>query len=284
MEKILKKYSLLKHQSPDLRPGSRVTTTVFLLFRSFFSPRVASAAFVLLCHACQIVFVPVNDCSAARQKKSGTQKPYVINNRLYSPLPSATGYEEYGIASWYGRDFHGRPTSNGEIYNMHDITAAHKLLPMHTMLLVTNLDNGKETIVRVNDRGPFVQGRIIDLSYAAAKKIALVDSGTARVKITALGEVDKNKKTGKTQFKKYADLRSGEYFVQIGAFTQKYNGIQLQEKFLNAGHRTVMKKAIVNGRVFYRVQVYVGHTLNSARRSEKALIAKGYKGAFVLAR
>lgn len=203
---------------------------------------------------------------------------------MYSPLPSAVGYEEIGIASWYGSDFHGRSTSNGETYNMNAITAAHKLLPMHTMLLVENLDNGKEIVVRVNDRGPFVQGRIIDLSYGAAQKIALVNSGTARVKVTALGEVKKNNTTGQQRFEKYADLQSGEYFVQIGSFTQKYNGIKLQEKFLNAGHHVVMTKAIVNGQLFYRVQVFVGRTLSSARRSEQALIAKGYKGAFVLAR
>ena len=222
---------------------------------------------------------------AAKQKRvPATQRPYIINNRLYSPLPSAIGYEEFGIASWYGSDFHGHATSNGETYNMHDITAAHKLLPMHTMLLVTNLDNGKETVVRVNDRGPFVQGRIIDLSYGAARKIALVKSGTARVKITALGEVRTNKTTGRQRFKNHAELRSGEYYVQIGAFTQKYNSIKLQEKFLVAGHRTVMKKTKINGQTFYRVQVYVGRTLNSARRSEQALLDKGYKGAFVLAR
>lgn len=222
---------------------------------------------------------------ASRQyRKPATQKPYVINDRLYSPLPSADGYEEIGIASWYGRDFHGRPTSNGETYNMHDISAAHKLLPMHTMLLVKNLNNGKEVVVRVNDRGPFVQGRIIDLSYGAAKQIALVHSGTARVKVTALGELQTDIETGKRLFKSHADLRSGEYFVQIGAFTKKYNGLKLQEKFLDAGHHAVITKAEVNGQLFYRVQVFVGRTLNSARKSEQALIKKGYKGAFILAR
>ncbi len=231
------------------------------------------------------LFLFQDKAGAARQKRiPATQKPYIINNRLYSPLPSSVGYEEYGIASWYGKDFHGKPTSNGETYDMHDITAAHKLLPMHTMLLVTNLDNGRETVVRVNDRGPFVQGRIIDLSYAAAKKLAILESGIAHVKITALGELRKDAKRSGKRFKKYADLKSGEYYVQIGAFTQKYNGIKLQEKFRNAGHRAVIRKAEVNGKTFYRVQVYVGKTLNSARRSEQALISKGYKGAFVLAR
>jgi len=237
--------------------------------------------FVLLCLFCSLA----NSGHTAKTKRiPGTQRPYTINNRNYSPLPSSIGYEEFGIASWYGKDFHGNLTSNGESYNMHAITAAHKLLPMHTMLLVTNLDNGKEVVVRVNDRGPFVQGRIIDLSYGAAQKIALVHSGTARVKVTALGEVKKNTSNGKRQFRKHANLRSGEYFVQIGAFTQKYNGLKLQEKFLDAGHHAVMKKTTINDQLFYRVQIYVGRTLNSARRSEKALITKGYKGAFVIAR
>lgn len=229
-----------------------------------------------------ILLTSTGECALQPKRTPATQRPYIINNRTYSPLPSSEGYEEIGIASWYGRDFHGRPTSNGEKYNMHDITAAHKLLPMHTMLLVTNLENGKQTVVRVNDRGPFVRGRIIDLSLGAAKKIGLVHAGTAKVKITALGEVKKT--NGHIQFKKHADLRSGIYFVQIGAFTEKYNSLKLQEKFLDAGHHTVIQKALVNGQTFYRVQVFVGRTLNSARRSEQALLSKGYRGAFILAR
>jgi rare lipoprotein A len=227
----------------------------------------------------------VPDAFASKTRKiPATQRPYRVNNRLYSPLPSAVGYQETGIASWYGKEFHGRLTSNGETYNMYQVSAAHKLLPMHTMLLVQNLDNGREVVVRVNDRGPFVRGRIIDLSYGAAKKLDVLNSGTARVRITALGELKKGSTSAQQGFVKMADLRTGEYFVQIGAFTQKYNGIKLQEKFLNAGHHTVIKKSRVGGQVFYRVQVFVGRTLNAARKSEQALIAKGYKGAFVLAR
>jgi peptidoglycan lytic transglycosylase len=215
-------------------------------------------------------------------KNPRTQRPYIINNRTYYPLPSAEGYEETGTASWYGRDFHGRLTSNGETYNMNGITAAHKLLPMHTMLLVTNLENGRELVVRVNDRGPFVRGRIIDLSYGAAKELDLLVAGTAKVRVTALGEVQKE--NGRQRFKRHADLQSGEYFVQIGAFTQKYNGLRLQGKFLDAGHHTVIQKALVNGQTFYRVQVYVGQTLGGAKKGELALLDKGYKGAFIIAR
>ncbi len=190
---------------------------------------------------------------------------------------------ESGIASWYGRDFHGRSTSNGEVYDMHAITAAHKVLPMHTMVLVQNMDNGRKLVVRVNDRGPFVKGRIIDLSYAAAKKIGLLRAGTARVTVTALGEVQKKDARGNIIFKKHEDLQTGEYFVQIGAFLQKYNALKLQEKFINAHHKVVIRKAQVNGKLFYRVQVYVGQTLKNARKSEAALLEKGYGGAFIIA-
>lgn len=224
------------------------------------------------------------ECAALQKTRStATQRPYVIKNHTYYPLPSAHGYEETGIASWYGKGFHGHSTSNGEIYNMHDATAAHKLLPMGTMLLVTNLKNGKQTVVRVNDRGPFAQGRIIDLSYTAAQKIGLIHSGTAKVTITALGEVKRIK--GKIQYKKkYAELKSGQYYVQIGAFANKFNSIRLQEKFIDAGHRAVIKKTTFqNGKVIYKVWVFVGRTLNSARKSEQALLDKGYKGAFIIA-
>lgn len=225
-----------------------------------------------------------NSALAAKPKIPGTQRPYIINNRTYYPLPTADGYVESGIASWYGRDFHGRPTSNGETYNMHNITAAHKLLPMHTMLLVKNEENGKKIVVRVNDRGPFIQGRIIDLSYGAAQKLGLVHSGTARVTITALGEVQNRNSQGRITFKKQANLRSGEYFVQIGAFLQKYNALKLQDKFAKVNHKAVITKAKIKGKLFYRVQVYVGQTLNNARQSEIALLNKGYNGAFIIAR
>ena len=230
------------------------------------------------------VLLVVDNAQAGKRRIPGTQRPYVINSRTYYPLPSAEGFVQSGIASWYGHDFHGRSTSNGETYNMHDITAAHKLLPMHTMLLVQNNENGRQVVVRVNDRGPFVQGRIIDLSYGAAKKLGLVHAGTARVTITALGEVNNTDSRGRISFKDHADLRSGEYFVQIGAFLQKYNAIKLQDKFAKANHKAVIRKAEVNGKLFYRVQVYVGQTLNSARKSERALLNKGYRGAFIIAR
>lgn len=203
-----------------------------------------------------------------------TQSPYVIDNKRYYPIPTASGFSQGGLASWYGRDFHGRRTSNGEVYDMYSMTAAHKTLPMNTMLLVKNTHNGKSTVVRVNDRGPFVQGRIIDLSYTAAKKLDLTSSGVGEVKIVALSEGDIS----------YPDLTSGEFYVQIGSFARKINAIKLQKRFTDAGHTTVIQKYFGPQSILYRVQVYVGKTLGNAERAEKALQGYGYAGAFIIAR
>ncbi len=118
--------------------------------------------------------------------KAGNKSPYTVLGKTYRVMPESTGFTQTGEASWYGKKFHGHQTSNGEIYDMYGMTAAHKSLPIPTYVRVTNLDNGLSTVVRVNDRGPFHGGRIIDLSYAAATKLDFVNSGTARVKVEAL--------------------------------------------------------------------------------------------------
>jgi rare lipoprotein A len=225
--------------------------------------------------------------SAATQKSDhslpATQRPYVINSKKYYPIPSADGYSERGIASWYGGKFHGRRTSNGEIYNMHSMTAAHKTLPMNTMLLIHNLDNGRETIVRINDRGPFVRGRIVDLSYKAAQTLGIIKNGTARVQVIALGEEAVNK-GGKAPTLVYQNLSLGEFYVQIGAFADKANALKLQKRFNDSGHTTVIQKGEDVEPNLYRVKVYVGRTMNDAKRAEKALVERGYIDAFVIAR
>lgn len=126
-------------------------------------------------------------------------------------------YYQSGTASWYGKKFHGRKTSNGEIYNMYAYTAAHKKLPFNTKVKVVNQNNQKEVIVRINDRGPYIAGRIIDLSYAAAKDINIVNSGTAPVKLYILDE------SGSSE-------REQKYFIQIGAFIKKKNAVKLRNK------------------------------------------------------
>lgn len=119
-------------------------------------------------------------------------KPYTVLGKTYVPYSSAVGFEEIGIASWYGPGFHGKKTANGEVFNTYALTAAHKFLPFNTNILVTNLENGKTCVVRITDRGPFVDDRIIDLSQAAAKQIDMVKNGTAKVHLTYLDNKGEN--------------------------------------------------------------------------------------------
>lgn len=118
--------------------------------------------------------------------KAGNRSPYIVNGVTYRVRTGVKGYREKGQASWYGTKFHGKRTANGEVYNMYAMSAAHKTLPLPSYARVTNLDNGHSVIVRVNDRGPFVPGRIIDLSYTAAQKLGYTDKGVARVEVVAL--------------------------------------------------------------------------------------------------
>ncbi len=114
---------------------------------------------------------------------------YSVRGKSYHVMKKASHYEEKGVASWYGKAFHKKRTSSGERYNMYKMTAAHKTLPLSTYVLVTNLKNGRQVVVKVNDRGPFVYNRLIDLSYAAAKKLGMVGRGTAQVTVKAVKHV-----------------------------------------------------------------------------------------------
>ncbi|MCK4727601.1 MAG: septal ring lytic transglycosylase RlpA family protein, partial [Desulfobacterales bacterium] len=173
-------------------------------------------------------------CAAPEKRPAplpGYPKPYKIGKRWYQPLERAPGFRERGMASWYGKEFHGRKTASGEAYNMYAFTAAHKTLPLGTYVSVYNLNNGKRADVRINDRGPFVRDRIIDLSYEAAQRIGLVGPGTVPVEIVALGSVKETVVGGKVQ----RTLVPGNYYVgdftiQVGAFKYKENAIRLRNK------------------------------------------------------
>ena len=120
------------------------------------------------------------------KSRSGNPETYVIEGVTYRVMDTSDGYREEGIASWYGGYFHGRRTSSGDVYDMYLMTAAHTSLPLPTYVRVTNLDNGRSVVLRVNDRGPFVDDRIIDLSFAAATKLGMAEQGTAEVEVVAL--------------------------------------------------------------------------------------------------
>ncbi|NIO05545.1 MAG: septal ring lytic transglycosylase RlpA family protein [Proteobacteria bacterium] len=173
-------------------------------------------------------------------------------------------YVQHGIASWYGGKFHGKRTASGEIYNMHDLTAAHKRLPLGTYAMVTNLQNQRSVLVKINDRGPFVKGRIVDLSYAAARVIDIVDEGTAEVKLVAFG------------LKEAPRWEAPVYAVQVGSFSHKENAErlleQLQEIFEEA-YMTVLETSDGN---YYRVRVGRYDRREKAYRVAERLVSLGY--------
>ncbi|MCF7982432.1 MAG: septal ring lytic transglycosylase RlpA family protein [Pseudomonadales bacterium] len=156
--------------------------------------------------------------------RQGNKSPYEVAGKSYQVMQSSAGYQETGTASWYGKKFHGYLTSNGETYNMFGMSAAHRTLPLPTYLQVTNLDNGRQVIVRVNDRGPFHSERIIDLSYAAAIKLGFADKGTAAIKIEAVDPVA-------WQWARMKPKGSGdEVYLQVGAFSKYETANQLKKR------------------------------------------------------
>jgi rare lipoprotein A len=179
------------------------------------------------------------------------------------------GQKMRGIASWYGPNFHGKYTSNGERYNMYAKTAAHKTWPMDTMVRVKNLDNGKSTIVRINDRGPFVKGRIIDCSYAAGKELGLDKSGIANVEIEVVGfagkEAPKRSKTSKAKTKtalaaadKKEKILLKNFGIQLAAFAHRNGAFKSKKSFAKKYARngldvTVRKFTRADGSPIYRV-------------------------------
>ncbi|HAR33202.1 MAG TPA: septal ring lytic transglycosylase RlpA family lipoprotein [Desulfobacter sp.] len=214
-----------------------------------------------------------------------TQRPYSIAGKHYYPMATAKGYVEKGRASWYGKKFHGRKTSNGETYNMYAMTAAHKTLPMNTWVSVENLENGRHVTLRINDRGPFVAGRIIDLTYTAARLIGMVGPGTARVKVTALGKATAYSKKDHSPVKfTPVDYWKGNFTVQVGAFTVRANADQ---------YRIKLSMAYINAHIvpyeddrgqFYRVRIGKFDNLNDAVAfSERLMARKGFRHAFAVA-
>jgi len=205
-------------------------------------------------------------------KPSKCKYTYKVKGRTYCVRHSSDGFVQVGTASWYGPGFHGSRTASGEIYNMYKLTAAHKTLPLGTYVRVVNLENGKSVVVKVNDRGPFVEGRIIDLSYAAAKRIGMLGKGTARVRITALGRrVDRT-------FKPVAYTK-GRFFVQVGAFKNKFNAYKFKWKLVKRG----LNARVVKLRGYYRVLVGPASTYAGAVKLRERLKRKGLHGSFIIA-
>jgi rare lipoprotein A len=214
--------------------------------------------------------------------KPGYPKPYKVLGKWYQPLPHSEGFRQRGIASWYGRDFHGKKTSNGEIYNMYAMTAAHKTLPLGTYVEVHNRENSRSIVVRINDRGPFVRGRIIDLSYTAAKDIGIVGPGTARVEVVALGRPASSAGSSASTYVQ-DDYYSGNFTFQVGAFLNRENAEKLKRK-LDQTYKNAHIVEYDNGvNIFYRVRVGKVSTLEQAQEYEAYLIQNGFPDAIVVA-
>jgi len=220
-----------------------------------------------------------NSCTKPKLEDRYTPpaKPYKVKGKWYQPRRDADRFRQTGLASWYGDQFHGRKTANGEIYDMYAMTAAHKTLPFNTYVSVKNLANGRKQDVRINDRGPFVRGRIIDLSYAAANKLGIVGPGTAKVEIVALGTFTvPPPKKGDPQAYDPVDYQKGNFTFQVGAFLERQNAERLKAK-LAESYTNAHIATYQNGeRIFYRVRVGKFNTLKKAMEYEKNLIADGY--------
>ena len=223
-----------------------------------------------------LAFFLLNSCSSKIlvAKSKPPQKaqvfygtPYSVQNKIYYPLTHAVKYNEKGVASWYGPKFHGKLTSNKEVYNMHSMTAAHKTLPFNAKVRVVNLNNSREVVVRINDRGPFVDNRIIDLSFSAAKKLDMIKNGTAQVKLTLLNSTSSNTKT----------LTPSNYSVQIGIYKKKNNALKLAQSIPNGRTEAIEK----NGSQFYRVLVGRYQDYKNALQKLDNMKAQGFPGAFI---
>jgi rare lipoprotein A len=205
--------------------------------------------------------VPTDTRSVIAPERSARGNPpfYEVFGKRYYVLGTSDGFRERGIASWYGRDFHGRTTSSGEVYDMNLMTAAHKTLPLPTWVEVTNLVNGRRIIVKVNDRGPFVDGRVIDLSRRAAEELGILEAGTANVQVRALGAPAAEPaplappgqalaaagRNGGGGFSIISEARADltgpdvrpfrPYYVQVGAFSDRNNAMRLAEGLKDSG-------------------------------------------------
>ena len=232
--------------------------------------------------------------------RAGNKNPYTVLGKTYHLLATSKGYKKQGIASWYGTKFHGRPTANGERYSLYGMTAAHKTLPIPAYVKVTNLDNNKTTIVRVNDRGPFHDDRIIDLSYAAAVKLGYADRGTARVLVEAIdldapqpaiAKVPESSSAASSSLKSPVAVeplvsdesqrvpvasveKNQQFYLQVGAFKSQLSADTLRKELQSLINYPVLIE-LDTTQVFYRVQVGAINTMAEVNNISQKLVELG---------
>jgi len=241
------------------------------------------ALFILLMSACaaqQRAYSPQDQTPYSRQKPG--QKPYTVAGKRYEPLSSHEGFVQEGIASSYGRDFHGRKTSSGEPFDMNAMTAAHKTLPLGVYVNVRHKRSGREIIVRINDRGPFVRERIIDLSEGAARQLEMLQEGVAAVTVTALGyKIDPT--SGEAHYRAPVSYDNGRFALQVAALKNRANAHRYADELSRKYGAADVQEAIVAGITFHRVRLGHYSSLHAAQSAQKTFEDKGFPGNFVVA-
>lgn len=226
---------------------------------------------------------------AEPRSKYGNPKNYKVLGKWYSVKESSAGYNEKGIASWYGKKFHGHRTSSGETYDMYGMTAAHKTLPLPTYVRVTHLKNGKSVIVKVNDRGPFHENRIIDLSYSAAKKLGITASGTGAVEVVAINpETFQQKQPYQPKFKRpsafetYPAKSHFKLYLQVGAFVSQQNANKLRKRLSRMFKQQKIHSDFATDKNIYRVRIGPLASVAAADKLSRFLNNKGIPSAQII--
>lgn len=275
-----------------------MTRTPHIASRSWWLAAVLAAACLLACSVpdfrsdggpdrrVDVSRIPNAEPRSEPLSRSGNPTSYVVFGKRYYTLQSARGYRERGIASWYGTKFHGRRTSNGEIYDMYAMTAAHKSLPLPTYVRVTNLRNGRWVVVRVNDRGPFHANRIIDLSYAAAAKLGIHAQGTGLVEVEAVFPDSRPAPVIATPaFDTDTSTPAAvpALFIQVGAFQNADNAQRLKTRLHSLFSEGIRIMAVKQGEALvHRVRVGPVTDVETADRIVQRLAAVGLPDAHIV--
>ena len=218
--------------------------------------------------AADLVAADVPDAVPRREPRSryGNPPEYEVFGKTYRVMASGRGYRERGTASWYGSKFHGRRTSSGESYDMHKATAAHKTLPLPSYAEVTNLDNGRKVIVKINDRGPFVDDRLIDMSYGAAVRLDMIRTGTARVEVRVIESPEELAPTTVAQ-------RPEGVFLQVGAFDGREAAEELVGRMMVQDLQPVSMRRVAG---LYKVWVGPFKSERALERMRTRIVELGY--------
>ena len=236
----------------------------FLLSRDFAPPKKAPfyanrvSKLISLSTLLVIVFFLITACSSGRRVVYERRMPPPEKRELRK---GEAREPQYGVASWYGADFHGKSTSSGEVYDMYQLTCAHQTLPLGTMVMVTNLENGKSLELKVNDRGPFVKDRVIDVSYAAARMLGMWEKGTASVKVEVIG---------------FAPELVQRFTLQVGSFVDEPNAQRLAEQLRKNFDNVSVTTLETQTQKYHRVRVGQFDTRESALITAEKLSQMGF--------